>query len=150
VTDPAAQQTQHGYNRNGQITNLTDPKTNLTQWAYDVKGRLTSKQYPDTSTVTYAYETTTSRLKSITDALAQVKTYAYARDDRLTGITYTAAVNTTPNVSFTYDPYFPRLASMTDGTGTRQYAYVPRRLAGRPAAAAGIGPARQQRHRLGL
>ena len=55
-----------------------------------------SQQYPDTSTVTYAYETTTSRLKSVTDALAQVKTYAYARDDRLTGITYTNAVNPTP------------------------------------------------------
>jgi YD repeat-containing protein len=90
-----------------------------------VQGRLTSKQYPDTSTVTYAYETTTSRLKSVTDALAQVKTYGYARDDRLTGITYTGAVNTTPNVSFAWDPYFPRLASMTDGTGTRQYSYVP-------------------------
>ena len=38
---------------------------------------------------------------------------------------YTAAVNPTPNVSFTYDPYFPRLVSMTDGTGTTQYAYVP-------------------------
>src|ERR1700751_5796417 len=77
------------------------------------------------STVTYTYETTTSRLKSVTDALSQVKTYAYASDDRLTGVTYTGAVNPTPNVSFTYDPYFPRLTAMTDGTGTRQYSYVP-------------------------
>jgi RHS repeat-associated protein len=90
-----------------------------------VQGRLTSKQYPDTSTVAYTYETTTSRLKSVTDALSQVKTYAYAKDDRLTGITYTGAINPTPNVGFTWDPYFPRLTSMTDGTGTRQYAYVP-------------------------
>jgi RHS repeat-associated protein len=89
-----------------------------------VQGRLTSKQYPDTSTVAYTYETTTSRLKSVTDALSQVKTYAYAQDDRLTGVTYTGAVNPTPNVSFTYDPYFPRLTSMTDGTGTRLYTYV--------------------------
>jgi YD repeat-containing protein len=51
-----------------------------------------------------------------------VKTYGYAKDDRLTAITYTGAVNPTPNVSFTYDPYFPRL---TDGTGTRRYSYVP-------------------------
>jgi hypothetical protein len=86
---------------------------------------LTSKKFPDISTVAHTYETTTSRLKSVTDALAQVKTYAYAKGDRLTGITYTGAVNPTPNVSFTYDPYFPRLASMTDGTGTRQYSYVP-------------------------
>jgi hypothetical protein len=86
---------------------------------------LTSKQFPDISTVAHTYETTTSRLKSVTDALGQVKTYGWARDDRLTGIAYTNAVNTTPNVSFAWDPYFPRIASMTDGTGTRQYAYVP-------------------------
>jgi hypothetical protein len=61
----------------------------------------------------------------VTDALAQVKTYTYAKDDRLSGITYTGAVNPTPDVSFTYDPYFPRLTAMSDGTGTRQYAYVP-------------------------
>jgi RHS repeat-associated protein len=61
----------------------------------------------------------------VTDALAQVKTYAYAKDDRLTGITYTGAINPTPNAGFTWDPYFPRLTAMTDGTGTRQYAYVP-------------------------
>jgi hypothetical protein len=39
-----------------------------------VQGRLTSKQYSDTSTVAYGYQTTTSRLKSVTDALARVKT----------------------------------------------------------------------------
>ena len=49
---------------------------------------MTGKQYPDTSTVTYAYETTTSRLRSVTDALSQVKTYSYAKDDRLLGIAY--------------------------------------------------------------
>jgi YD repeat-containing protein len=56
-----------------------------------VQGRLVGKQYPDTSTVTYAYETTTSRLKSVTDAASQVKTYSYAKDDRLLGIAYTGA-----------------------------------------------------------
>jgi YD repeat-containing protein len=88
-----------------------------------MKSAVYRRQSP--GTVTYAYETTTSRLKSVTDALGQVKTYAYASDNRLSGITYTGAVNPPPNVGFTYDPYFPRLASMTDGTGTRQYAYVP-------------------------
>ena len=90
-----------------------------------MQGRLTGKQYPDTSTVTYTYETTTSRLKSIKDALNQVKTFSYAKDNLPLGITYTAAVNPTPNVSFAYDPYFPRLVSMTDGTGTTKYTYVP-------------------------
>jgi hypothetical protein len=68
----------------------------------------------------------------VTDALGQVKTYSYAKDDRPLGLAYTASVHTTPNVSFAYDPYFPRLVSMTDGTGTTTYA------------------ARQQRHHLGL
>jgi RHS repeat-associated protein len=90
-----------------------------------VQGRLTGKQFPDMSTITYTYESTTSRLKSVTDALSQVKTYSYFNDDRVSGLAYTGTVNPTPNVGFTYDPYFPRVASMTDGTGTTQYAYVP-------------------------
>jgi YD repeat-containing protein len=125
VTDPAGQQTQYGYDRDGRTASLTDPKTNVTSWTYDVRGRLSDKQYPDTSTVTYAYEATTSRLKSVTDTLSQVRTYSYAKDDRLTAIAYTGAVNPTPNVGFTWDPYFPRLVSRTDGTGTTQFAYVP-------------------------
>ena len=69
VIDPAGKQTQYGYNHAGKLTSLTDPKTNVTQWTYDIEGRLSGKQYPDTSIVTYTYENTTSRLKSVTDAL---------------------------------------------------------------------------------
>jgi YD repeat-containing protein len=125
VTDPQNQQVQYAYDRDGRLTGLTDPRTNVTGWSYDARGRLTGKQYPDTSTVTYAYETTTSRLKSVTDALSQAKTYSYAKDDRLTAIAYTGAVNPTPNVGFTWDPYFPRQVSRTDGAGTTQFTYVP-------------------------
>jgi RHS repeat-associated protein len=34
-------------------------------------------------------------------------------------------VSVTPNVTFAYDPFFPRIVSMTDGNGTTTYAYVP-------------------------
>ena len=125
VTDPAGHQTLYGYNHEGQLTSLTDPKSNVTQWAYDVEGRLTGKTYPDSSTLTYTYENTTSRLMSVLDALGQTKEYSYALDNRLTGTSYIDAVNPTPNVSFAYDPYYPRLASMTDGTGTTTYSHVP-------------------------
>src|SRR6202166_2993467 len=97
----------------------------ITSWSYDVEGRLTGKQYADSSTVTYSYENTTSRLASVTDALGQSKQYSYAEDDRLAAIVYAGAVNPTPNVALAYDPYFPRLVSRTDGTGTTQYTYVP-------------------------
>jgi len=125
ITDPLGQQTLYGYDNDGRLTSFTDPNTNKTQWAYDVEGRLTSKTYPDLSTLAYTYENTTSRLKSVFDALGQTKQYGYAQDNRLAGITYLNPVNPTPNVAFAYDPYFPRRTSMTDGTGTTQYTYVP-------------------------
>ncbi|TGQ51032.1 peptidase C39 [Mesorhizobium sp. M1C.F.Ca.ET.193.01.1.1] len=125
VTDPLNGQTLLGYDGMGHLSSLTDPKTNITTWTYDIQGRLKQKTYADSSTVTYTYENTTSRLKSVLDALGQTKQFSYAKDDRLTGIAYLNAVHATPNVSFVYDTYFPRLASMTDGTGTTQYSYFP-------------------------
>ena len=125
VTDPLGQKIAFGYNRVAQLTSLTDPKNNVTGWAYDVEGRLTSKQYADSSTLTYTYESTTNRLKSVTDALGQTKQFSYAKDNRIAGISYLNAVNPTPNVGFTYDSFFPRLISITDGTGTTQYGYFP-------------------------
>ncbi|MGX5805916.1 RHS repeat-associated core domain-containing protein [Bradyrhizobium sp. Arg314] len=121
--DPLGAQTVLGYDGLDQVASLTDPKSNTTTWTYDPQGRLTLKTYADSSTVTYAYENTTSRLKSVLDALGQTKQYSYAKDNRLTGVTYLNAVHPTPDVSFAYDTYFPRLASMTDGTGTTQYSY---------------------------
>jgi len=125
ITDPVGKQTLFSYNRIDQITSQTDANSHVTQWAYDVQGRLTTTTYANSTTQTFAYETTTSRLKSVTDALSQVKSYAYAKDDAPTAITYQNAVNPTPNVSFAYDTYFPRLVSRTDGAGTTQFAYVP-------------------------
>jgi RHS repeat-associated protein len=125
ISDPTAHQTLFGYNPSDELTSLTDPNGNATGWTYDVEGRLTQKTYADSSTVTYVYENTTSRLKSVTDALGQTKQYGYTKDNRIAGITYLSPVNPTPNVSFAYDPYFPRRVSMTDGNGLTQYTYTP-------------------------
>jgi RHS repeat-associated protein len=124
VADPLNNQTQFGYWENGRLRSLLDPKGNLTVWDIDVEGRPTIKQYADSTTVSYAYENTTSRLKSVIDALGQTKQYAYAADDRVSGISYLNPVNPTPNVGFGWDSYFPRLTAMTDGTGTTQYSYM--------------------------
>jgi RHS repeat-associated protein len=124
VTDPTGGQTLLAYNRTDEVTSRTDPNSHATQWAYDVQGRLTTKTYADSTTQTFGYETTTSRLKSMTDALSQTKTLGYAQDNRLTSIAYSGAVNPTPNVAYAYDPFFPRVTSRTDGTGTTQFTYI--------------------------
>lgn len=125
IADPSGHQTLFGYNNIGKLTSLTDPNSNVTNWNYDVEGRLTLKQYANMTTASYTYENTTRRLKSVTDALGQTKQFSYAEDDQIVGITYLSTINPTPNVAFSYDPYFLRAVSMADGNGTTQYTYFP-------------------------
>jgi RHS repeat-associated protein len=123
--DPAGNTTIYGWCVCGSLDSITDPNGNTTSWTRDIQSRVTAKTYPDSTSTSYAYESTTSRLHTETDALSQVKTYAYAVDNDLTGITYSSAIHTTPNVTFTYDTNYNRLLTMADGTGTTTYAYNP-------------------------
>ena len=125
ITDPLSRKTKLGYFENGTRKSLTDPNGNTTSWAIDAQNRVTGKTYADGMGTTNTYEATTSRLKSVTDALAQVKQYSYTQDDQLAGMAYSHAVNSTPNVGWAYDPYFVRPVSMTDGSGTTTYTYQP-------------------------
>jgi RHS repeat-associated protein len=109
----------------GSIKTLKDGNGNTTTWNYDVQGREISKTYADAKGDILAYENSTSRLKAKTDALGQVISYGYAKDNNLLSSTHTNARNATPNVSFTYDPAYNRRISMTDGTGTTNYSYYP-------------------------
>jgi RHS repeat-associated protein len=124
VTDPLGHKTSYAYFENGTLKSLTDPDGHVTRWDIDVESRPTAKHYADGSTILYAYERSTSRLKAVTDALGQTKSYQYALDNRLAGIRYQNALNPTPSVSFAYDAFFPRLVTMIDGTGTTRYSYV--------------------------
>jgi RHS repeat-associated protein len=128
ISSGAGRTTKYDYYENGTLKDITDADGTVTHWEIDLESRPISKTYAlgtsQAQTETYAYETNTSRLLSITDALSQVKTYSYAPDNRVTGITYTNAVNPTPNVTLVWDLYFPRFSSMTDGLGTTNYAYT--------------------------
>jgi len=86
-------------------------------------GRITREIRADGTATAYTYETTTSRVKTITDPKAQVTTYTYNVDDPVAQIVYTNVEHSTPSVSFTYDANYHRLTSMTDGTGTTTYSY---------------------------
>jgi RHS repeat-associated protein len=132
VTEPltasTTRTTSYSYYENGALKDQTDANGNVTHYAIDLQGRTVSKTYAygtaAAKTETIAYENTTSRPKTMTDALAQVKTITYGIDDLPTGVAYTATVNPTPNVSFVWDYYWFRPTSMTDGTGTTNFTYV--------------------------
>jgi RHS repeat-associated protein len=113
------------YNRGGKLSSITDENGHVTKLGRDAQERVTAKTLADGTTTALAYEATTSRLLSVTDALGQIATRTNNVDDSLGGVTYSNAHAATAAVGFTYDPAYPRLTSMTDGTGTTSYAYYP-------------------------
>ena len=140
VTDPLSRKTKYGYYENQLLKSLTDANDSTTSWNIDIEGRITGKQYADGRSFVNTYEATTSRIKAITDPLGQTKQLGYAADDTVTSITYLDAVNPTPNVAFSYDPYFSRMTSMTDGSGVTHYSYVPPGSLGALQVATEVGP----------
>jgi RHS repeat-associated protein len=134
--DPAGRVVQQEWCDCGSLDALVDPNGNRTRWERDVQGRVVKEIRPDGAEWNYTYEARTSRLKQVTDAKGQVKTYSYAKDDRLLSIGYTNEEHETPDVAFAYDTAFPRLTSMQDGTGTTAYSYHP--IPGTPALGAGM------------
>jgi RHS repeat-associated protein len=124
-TDPLGRVTHFEWCRCGDIKSLTDPMGRTTFWFTDVQGRVTGKRYGDGSLVSYVYESASSRLKHVIDEKDQVTLFDWNRDDTLNSIGYGNAAIPTPGVSFTYDPNYRRVISMTDGTGTTLYSYNP-------------------------
>ncbi|HET7307192.1 MAG TPA: RHS repeat-associated core domain-containing protein [Gammaproteobacteria bacterium] len=139
--DPLGQIAKFRYYANGKLKSLIDPNGNVTTWLRDIEGRPVARVYPDGSKHTYAYDMA-GRLRSKSDPVGQVTNYSYTLADRLTGISYLHAVNPTPDVSFDYGHYYPRITKMTDGHGTTHYSYYPAGVpgAGRLRLAQGNNP----------
>ncbi len=125
MTDPLSQITLYDWCTCGSLAGITDPNGNVTTFGRDLQSRVISKGYADTTSNSYTYENTTSRLKSMTDALNQTTHYTYFVDNNLQQTSYTSTVNPTPSVSYTYDPNYNRVGAMMDGTGTTTYSYYP-------------------------
>ena len=109
----------------GSLDALVDGNGNRTRWDRDVEGRVTAETRADGAATQYAYETTTPRLKQVTDRKGQVATYSYFKDDAFKQKVYTNAAVATATVSATYDPAYHRLATLVDGTGTTAVTYHP-------------------------
>jgi len=122
----------------GSMTGLVDPAGNRTTWTRDVQSRVTQKIYSGGLKDIFTYENTTSRLKKVTDAKGQVTNHTYYLDNALATVAYTDTagnplVPATAGVSYTYDPIYGRLATMTDGVGVTSYVYNPIPLSVVPA-----------------
>ncbi|MBS1767175.1 MAG: hypothetical protein JST05_07225 [Acidobacteria bacterium] len=124
VQDAAGHVTKFDWCGCGTLESLTDPLNRITTWTHDLEGRVTSKVYPDLTQYHYQYDGV-GRLIQRIDAKGQVTNYTYFVDDALAGVSYVNASVSTPSVSYQYDPLFPRISSMVDGTGTTTYQYYP-------------------------
>lgn len=138
MTDPENRTTRYGYCTCGALTSITDPKSQTTLFNRDIQSRVYQKVFPDGTTIDYLYEGqsapnsagSTSRLQSTTDAKNQRTNFVYFADDNIKQISYTSVGGSplsppTPGVSYTYDPNYNRVATMTDGIGTTVYGYYP-------------------------
>jgi len=128
--DPLQRVTQYLWCKCGDLRQLIDPLGQITEWTHDVAGRVTAKTYHDGTQLKYGFENTTSRLKSVTDAKGQVTRYQYFLDNSLQQVSYTdlagaPLVPATPTVSYTYETYYPRVSTMTDGLGVTNYSHNP-------------------------
>ena len=121
--DPAGRTIAQQWCDCGILEALVDPKGNRTSWERDARGRVTREIRADNTTDTlYTYDLA-GRLKTITDPKDQVTTLSYNIDDSLSGTAYTNEQISTSDVSYTYDPYYSRVATMVDGIGTTTYTY---------------------------
>jgi len=114
---------QYAYHPNGHIKTLKDPNGNVTTWERDLKGRVTRKLYADGKGYTQTHDVL-GRLSTRKDALNQVVTWSYAKDDVLASVKVAGALQTTPDTTWVWDAYHPRVRQMVDGTGTTTYDYV--------------------------
>ena len=127
--DAAGQTTQYQYGGSGctscagggdRLTKLIDANGNATTWDYDLQGRVTQETRADASSESYTYETTTSRLKQKTDRKNVTTTFEYFLDGKLKRKSYS---DTTPAVSYTYDPVDGQMLTAANGTDTLTWTY---------------------------
>jgi RHS repeat-associated protein len=136
ITDPLNRPTYFSWCDCGSLGSITDANNHTTTFNRDLQGRVYQKVSQDNKAITYLYEGqsgpntvgATSRLLSATDSKNQRTNYTYYADEDVWQITYTDTNGQplnppTPSVTFTYDTYYNRVATMSDGSGSTQYTY---------------------------
>ncbi len=126
TADRAGGNTTYAYDANDHLTQVKTPNGATTGYVVDDLGNVLSESSPDRGVTTYTYDGA-GNLTSKTDARGIVTNYTYDALNRLTSVTYPS--DTTENVTYTYDSSpgctngVGRLCSVTDESGTTNYAY---------------------------
>ncbi len=122
-TDPAGKTTNYSWCLCGHLGGIVDPNGNETTLLHDIEGRLVQRTAANGETESLTYSGDTKWPQSETDSKGQIKSFTYNPDGSLQQANYYYDSIATPSVSYKYDPYFPRITQITDGSGTRSYAY---------------------------
>jgi RHS repeat-associated protein len=130
VIDPLQRITKFEWCSCGSLMKLIDPKGQVTEWDYNVRKQVVRKRYAagtaNEAIESWVYNTSDGRLQQFVGRNGQPVDYTYFVDGRLQSISYPKPAGQpvlTAPVSYTYDPIFGRLATMTDGIGTTNYTY---------------------------
>jgi RHS repeat-associated protein len=140
VRDPQGGITAQHWSLSGELEEMRDPVGNRTRWVRDIEGRVIQALRADASATLYTYGNRSGRLETITDPKNQVLTLSYFADGQLASTVYSNATVATPTVSYTYDAYYGRLLTMTDGTGVTTYSYHQSEQLGAGQVASVDGP----------
>lgn len=120
--DPSLRMTQFQWCRCGKLRRFVDGNGNITEWQRDERSRVTKKIHADGSFDAYTYDVS-GRLSTEVDPMGRTTTYQYTVDDRVSKKDYSEA--TTADVTYTYETWFPRVATRVDGAGTTSFTYHP-------------------------
>jgi RHS repeat-associated protein len=125
IRDPLGQTATLQWCTCGSLEKVIDPNGNATSWERDAQGRVIRAVRANGTDATLTYENTTSRPLQFRDPKQQLATIQYFADNNWKQVSYSNTTQPSPTVSFTYDPVYDRLATMTDGTGTTTYGFNP-------------------------
>ena len=123
-TDPLNRVTLFEWCKCGDLKSLTDPMGRTTTWRHDVQGASNARSMrmaPRSNIFTKTRPAACGRgLMKSTGHPIHLQPRRHTKSYRL----YQRHCRHPP-VAYTYDPNYRRLRSMTDGTGTTLYSYIP-------------------------
>jgi RHS repeat-associated protein len=132
ITQPGTVITQQGFDTQDNLTSVTNPLSAVTQHWYDDFGKKNVASSLDTEITDYAYDEAGNLTQRI-DGKGNVVNYTYDALNRMTSIQF--PLDTTQNVTFTYDTYatndpppstsfgIGRLTKRVDPSGTYIFYY---------------------------